>query len=117
MNPTRSISTMLIAAALFAAASAPTLAQSALPAFRRATPVAASAPTTVPPLIPYNGVARGSDGKPLTGDLSMTFLIFKDESGGEPLFTETQEVPAGSAGEYKVQLGATLSSGLPSELF
>jgi len=117
MNPKASIFNLLVAAVLYGAASAPILAQTAHPSFTPQTPIAASAPTTVPPLIPYNGVARQSDGKPFTGEVSMTFLIFKDESGGEPLFAETQEVAVDNGGSYKVQLGATLSNGLPSELF
>lgn len=56
------------------------------------TPVAATAITPVPSLVPYSGAALGSNGKPLTGELSATFLIYKDQQGGEPLLTETQMV-------------------------
>ena len=81
------------------------------------TPMAASASTVVPALIPYSGTALDSHGNALTGDKSVTFLIYKDEQGGEPLFTETQTVHTDTAGHYSVQLGASLSSGIPIDLF
>jgi hypothetical protein len=81
------------------------------------TPTAASAATVVPALVPYSGIAMGDDGKPLAGETGVTFLIYKDEQGGEPLWVETQTVAFDSSGRYKVQLGATSSNGLPSDLF
>jgi hypothetical protein len=81
------------------------------------TPAAASAPTVVPALVPYSGVALNAEGKPLSGESSITFLIFKDQQGGEPLFTETQAVGFDSEGHYKVQLGAVSPNGLPAEVF
>jgi hypothetical protein len=77
-----------------------------------ATGVAASAPTAVPPLVPYSGVVEGR-----SGPATVTFLIFKEEAGGEPLFVETQTVVLDPGGHYKVNLGATLASGLPAGLF
>jgi hypothetical protein len=81
------------------------------------TPTAASAATVVPALVPYSGIAMGDDGKSLAGETGVTFLIYKDEQGGEPLWAETQTVAFDSSGRYKVQLGATSSNGLPSDLF
>jgi hypothetical protein len=81
------------------------------------TPLAASAPTAVPSLVPYVGVAIAGDGKLLTGETGVTFQIFKDEAGGEALWTETQTVAIDSTGHYKVQLGATSPNGLPAGLF
>jgi hypothetical protein len=81
------------------------------------TPAAASAPTVVPALVPYSGVALKSDGSPLSGESSITFLIFKDETGGEPLFSETQSVILDPAGHYKVNLGATSTNGISADLF
>ncbi len=82
-----------------------------------ATPVAATAPTSVPALVPYASSALAEDSKPLSGEVSMSFLVFKDEHGGEPLFAETQTVTIDSTGHYKVQLGAANPSGLPADLF
>ena len=81
------------------------------------TAVAASAPTAVPPLVPYSGIALSSQGKPLSGEASVTFLIYKDEQGGEALWMESQTVAVDGLGHYRVQLGATSPSGLPSDLF
>ena len=78
---------------------------------------AASAPTAVPPLIPYSGVVGSISGLQSAADASITFLIYKDEQGGEPLFAETQTVALDAAGHYKAQLGATLVNGIPLELF
>jgi hypothetical protein len=83
----------------------------------RITPMAASAPTDVPALIPYSGIVLGSDGGTLFGEVGVTFLIFTSEQGGEPLFSETQAVVADSAGRFTAQLGASLANGLPSSLF
>jgi hypothetical protein len=80
-------------------------------------PMAATAATAVPGLVPYSGIALGRNGKPLTGQSSATFLIFKDQQGGEPLFIESQMIGFDEAGHYKVQLGASNASGLPSTLF
>jgi hypothetical protein len=74
--------------------------------------LAASALTAVPPLVPYSGQLEGR-----TGQTSATFLIYKDQQGGEPLFTESQMIIFDQSGHYKVQLGASLSGGLPSGLF
>jgi len=81
------------------------------------TPLAASAPTAVPSLVPYSGAAIAPDGKALTGETTITFQIFKEESAGEPLWAETQSVPIDPTGHYKVQLGATSPNGLPTDLF
>ncbi len=80
------------------------------------TPVG-GALTIVPALVGYSGTALNAQGSPLSGEASITFLIFKDQTGGEPLFTETQSVVLDATGRYKVNLGATLASGLPAGLF
>ncbi len=74
--------------------------------------IAASALTAVPPLVPYSGQVEGR-----TGQTSATFLIYKDQQGGEPLFTESQTISFDQTGHYKVQLGAANPNGLPSALF
>jgi hypothetical protein len=101
--------------AVLSASACPSFAQT--PASQAVTPVAASAPTAVPALIPYSGTALSLEGKPIAPEANITFLIFKEESGGEPLFAETQSVALDPAGRYKVQLGATIPNGLPSDLF
>ena len=81
------------------------------------TPPAASAPTAVPALVPYSGFGVGADGRAITGEVPVTFMIYKDEVGGDPLFTESQTAAFDTTGHYAVELGATLSSGIPIDLF
>ncbi len=78
---------------------------------------AASASTAVPPLIPYSGVVSTVPGAQPASTASVTFLIFYDEQGGEPLFVETQTVALDGTGHYRAQLGATLANGIPMDLF
>ena len=78
---------------------------------------AATASTAVPALVPYSGIAIDAQGKPLGEAVSVTFQIFKDEQGGEPLFGETQTLNLDRLGRYKAQLGATYPSGISLELF
>ncbi len=86
-------------------------------ALKPATPIAASAPTAVPSLVPYSGTVIAGDGKAFAAESGVTFQIYKDEVGGEALWTETQTVAIDSAGHYKVQLGAANPNGLPADLF
>jgi trimeric autotransporter adhesin len=80
-------------------------------------PVAATALTPVPSLVPFSGLAIGPDGKALVGQSQATFLIYREEQAGEPLWMETQAVSFDSEGRYRVNLGATLATGLPTDLF
>jgi len=78
---------------------------------------ASSAATAVPPLIRYSGIAKDADGKPLTGEGNISFLIYTQEEGGSPLWVESQTVALDNAGRYQVQLGAASLNGIPLELF
>jgi len=80
-------------------------------------PAAASAQTPVPTLIPYTGVARDPDGKPITDPVSITFLVYEDPQGGDALWYETALVTPEVTGKFFVQLGSTLPAGLPTDLF
>ena len=86
----------------------------------KSTPPAATAPTAVPALIPYAATvepSEGNKGKPLSSELSITFLLFKDETGGEALWGESQLVVPDQHGNYQVHLGASSANGFPLELF
>jgi len=71
----------------------------------------------VPSLVRFTGTLYGIDGKPLTGTQGLTFLLYKVESGGAPLWMETQNVQADKNGHYSVMLGAASVHGLPAEFF
>jgi trimeric autotransporter adhesin len=72
---------------------------------------------TVPNLINYSGVLKDSSGRTLTSITGVTFLLYKDERGGAPLWLETQNVTPDKTGHYTVQLGAITAKGLPTDLF
>jgi hypothetical protein len=82
-----------------------------------AAPAVVAASDVVPRLINYTGVLKDSAGRTLTSLTGVTFLLYKDEQGGAPLWLETQNVTPDKSGRYTVQLGATSAEGLPSDLF
>jgi hypothetical protein len=82
-----------------------------------AQPAVSNNPGSVPPLIPYSGVAKDLNGKPMSGTVGISFLLYKQEQGGAPLWLETQNVKADARGQYSVQLGTTLPNGIPTDLF
>ena len=76
-----------------------------------------AAATTVPRLVRFAGTARDLNGNPLTGVVGITFSLYAEQSGGAPLWLETQNVQADANGRYSVLLGTTQADGLPAELF
>lgn len=68
-----------------------------------------------PRLIHFAGsmAANGSSAK-VTG---ATFSLYSEESGGTPLWIETQNVALDDHGRYEVLLGSTKPEGIPMELF
>jgi len=78
---------------------------------------ATTAKSAVPRSINYSGILKNSDGKTVTTVTGVTFLLYKDDQGGAPLWLETQNVTPDRMGHYSVQLGTTTVNGLPSDLF
>ena len=78
---------------------------------------AAVSPSVVPNVVSFNGTLTDSSGKPRTGIVGITFLLYKDAAGGAPLWLETQNVTPDENGHYSVQLGSTTSTGLPPSMF
>ncbi len=79
--------------------------------------VATNTNVAVPPLVRFSGILNDVNGKPLAGVVGVTFLLYKDEQGGAPLWLETQNLTADKSGHYTVMLGSTSSEGLPTDLF
>jgi hypothetical protein len=77
----------------------------------------AAAETTVPRLVRFSGIAHDLNGNPMTGVVGITFLLYAEQTGGAPLWLETQNAQADATGHYTVLLGATKPDGLPAELF
>ena len=71
----------------------------------------------VPPLVNFSGTLSDLNGKPLTGIVGVTFLLYKEQQGGAPLWLETQNVQSDETGHYAVTLGSTRSDGLPTDIF
>ena len=82
-----------------------------------ATDAAIMGSFSVPRVIRFSGVAKDTNGNPLTGTIGITFLLYKDEQGSAPLWMEIQNVQPDVNGHYSVQLGSTQPSGLPVDLF
>ncbi|HEV2351986.1 MAG TPA: hypothetical protein VG028_19310, partial [Terriglobia bacterium] len=79
--------------------------------------VAAGPQAVVPRLMKFSGVVHDAVGKPLTGTVDVTFSLYNTESGGSPLWFETQSVQADELGRYTALLGAMHADGLPIDLF
>jgi hypothetical protein len=79
------------------------------------TPAASNA--GVPALMSFSSTLRDANGKPLSGVIGVTFLLYKDSQGGVPLWMETQNVIPDRTGHYSVMLGSTTSHGLPQDVF
>ena len=77
-----------------------------------------SASSQVPPLIQFSSVATEEGGNTLSGVVSITFSLFNNQQGGEPLWTEKQNnVQLDPTGHYSVQMGITKPNGVPAALF
>ncbi len=82
------------------------------------TPAAAStSQTLVPQLIKFSGTLTDLAGKAISGPVDVTFSLYSEESGGTPLWYESQTVNANAAGEYTTLLGAMTATGVPMDLF
>jgi trimeric autotransporter adhesin len=75
------------------------------------------ATATVPRLIQIKGSVRDETGKPLKGNIGVTFTLYQGENDQVAVWQENQTVQLDSAGHYTVLLGATNEGGLPLEIF
>lgn len=73
--------------------------------------------SAVPGLINYSSILKDDSGKVITSITGVTFLLYSSETGGAPLWMETQNVTPDKGGHYTVTLGATTAQGLPADLF
>jgi trimeric autotransporter adhesin len=76
-----------------------------------------SASPQVPPVIQFSSVATDTGGMPLIGTVEMTFSLYNNSKGGEPLWLETQNVTLDNTGHYSVYVGITKPNGVPVSLF
>ncbi len=102
----------LIAIAFVAVLASASLAQNAA----GPGPTPQSSVATVPRLVNFSGTAFAAHGHPASS-AGVTFAIYREATGGAPLWIETQTVSVDSAGHFTALLGATKPAGLPLDLF
>ena len=73
--------------------------------------------SSLPRLIRFGGTVKDVSDNPLTGVVGITFSLYSEQTGGTPLWIETQNATADSRGHYAVLLGSTKPEGLPADLF
>ncbi len=76
-----------------------------------------SSTSALPRLVRFSGTASDVKGNPLSGVVGVTFALYPEQTGGAPLWMETQNVQADSNGRYSALLGVTRSEGLPADVF
>ena len=84
---------------------------------QQAVTAATLAAPVVPNVIRYSGTLTDLNGKPLTSLQGVTFLLYKSDQGGAPLWLETQNVQPDKTGHYSVMLGSATDQGIPANLF
>ena len=75
------------------------------------------ADSVVPGVVKFAGILSDAASKPLGGTVGVTFLLYKEQAGGAPLWVETQNVRTDASGHYSVMLGSTTSHGIPADAF
>jgi hypothetical protein len=75
-----------------------------------------SAQQSIPLVVKFTGSLTGLQVQSQT-PIGVTFALYKEGSGGAPLWIETQNVTADSRGRFSVLLGAASAEGLPPDLF
>ena len=72
---------------------------------------------SVPRLVTVSGEYRPKDGGSAVPLETVTLRIYSEQSGGVPLWQETQTVAVDPYGFYTMVLGATQKDGIPSHVF
>ncbi|MFN7997037.1 MAG: hypothetical protein U0Q18_25715 [Bryobacteraceae bacterium] len=90
------------------------IAHAPLPLQAQAEPGISNA---VPHLVKFSGTLFAGDGQPLHGIVGVTFALYEEDRGGRPLWMETQNVEADTAGHYTVTLGVTRNEGITGGIF
>ena len=68
--------------------------------------------TTTPRLVKFSGSIPNGQ-----GTVGVTFALYAQETGGTPLWLETQNVSADEKGRFTILLGAQHTDGVPVDLF
>jgi hypothetical protein len=83
-----------------------------------ATPAHAQSPTvtSVPRIVRVTSTFHPADGRPPAAVETMTLSLYAEETGGVPLWQETQTVSVNPDGRFTLLLGSTRPEGLPLDL-
>ena len=73
--------------------------------------------TSAPRLVRFTGSFRPADGHPPAPVETMTLSIYGEDTGGVPLWKETQTAVVNPDGRFTLLLGSTRPEGLPLDLF
>jgi hypothetical protein len=90
------------------------------PVLARAQASASATATTsvsVPRVVTVNGTYQPASGRPAPARATITLMVYTDQTGGAPLWQETQDVALDAGGRYVIQFGATQPEGLPVAIF
>jgi hypothetical protein len=71
----------------------------------------------IPSWVKFSGSLRGLQTKTNPTLIGVTFALYEEETGGGPLWIETQNVTVDSLGRFTVFLGSASAGGLPFGLF
>src|SRR4029077_10878064 len=71
----------------------------------------------LPVTVKFSGSMEEFGGVVASGLRGMTFALYKDQTGGVPLWMETQTVAVDNQGRFAVLLGSTSTSGIPASAF
>ena len=75
------------------------------------------APGGVPRLIGVNGVFTPADGGRPAAVEAVTVAIYDSETGGTPIWQETQSIELQPDGRYTIVVGVAHGDGIPAEVF
>lgn len=73
--------------------------------------------TAVPLVVKLTGTLRGSSVPLRSRTAGVLFALYRSETGGAPLWQETQNVELDTQGRFTVLLGSATLQGLPRDLF
>ena len=74
----------------------------------------AATASALPRLVRFGGTVKDPGGSPVSGVAGITFALYSEQTGGAPLWLETQNVTADTNGRYTALLGVTNPEGLPT---
>jgi hypothetical protein len=76
-------------------------------------PLCAQSTVPVPQLVKFTGTISGAP----AGTVGVIFALYKDSTGGAPLWQEVQNVTIDTAGRYTAFLGSRSATGIPLSVF